>query len=766
MFSIMKMYMLFIGSNIIIVASMSNFHSDKHTNQTSTTENGLHFKWNSQRIDSAERIRRLIPYMTFYIPTSSRDYLPTSPYRPINKPMNPYIYHESATIPTNYNAQHLYLPSAGAAIQRKPTYVDDKIKNKLKQSQPITKNTYVTPLVDVVVPQQSYQLNSDVYNNEAGTQLIRPAAYSNENGENLTPFLPSNQVPGPFRPIISPKNYTHDFPNTLNRPNRIKYSNKSPVLKESIPLAVTNTHQLRPESHIQAYYVASSTSSTEQPITNNGIDDNSVQQVYLIKPILKSEINDHKSVIKMNYPQRAQQRYKQFAKNIQTTKATKINYDIDPDDGYGGRVLLPYESYYTKDYKSVPHIQSTVHSSYLQKPTAKPVNNEYNYKPEPTINAFEPVSYESYKNTHQHLTETTPIGLQTNQNQSTIEIKPIAYGNLISTTSSPKPLHDILYNMNKTSLQLLLTKLKENNYLPKTFTMNKLDNSLRTLTKVLSDLKKTQKPIQNDQHSPLYPVRYPPKHQPIKDTFENLQPIYPLQSNEAPGPQSGEPGVDFPVFSVIPKTSFNCSEQRYKGFFGDPDTSCQVWHYCDLNGGQASFLCPNGTIFNQVLLTCDWWFNVKCSSTAQLYVLNERLYKYILPLNPKFPEDYSGPLVDKYLAIKYQEMEEKMQHERTRNRVNNNEDIETDIDTTSTEDITLMGETDSMQTTTTENSIIITSDTEPTTPDYRNYYQTTTFIPPLLPPLPPPPKFHVESERAEVIEIRSDGSSGHLVRGG
>lgn len=74
----------------------------------------------------------------------------------------------------------------------------------------------------------------------------------------------------------------------------------------------------------------------------------------------------------------------------------------------------------------------------------------------------------------------------------------------------------------------------------------------------------------------------------------------------APGPQSGKPGIDYPTYSKLPPTSFNCSEQRYKGFFGDPVTGCQVWHYCDLNGGQASFLCPNGTIFNQVLLTCDW----------------------------------------------------------------------------------------------------------------------------------------------------------------
>lgn len=84
-----------------------------------------------------------------------------------------------------------------------------------------------------------------------------------------------------------------------------------------------------------------------------------------------------------------------------------------------------------------------------------------------------------------------------------------------------------------------------------------------------------------------------------------------------------------------------------------------MWHYCDLNGGQASFLCPNGTIFSQVGLTCDWWFNVRCASTTQLYVLNERLYKYILPVKPSFPEDYSGPDVDRYLTEKFREMQAK-----------------------------------------------------------------------------------------------------------
>lgn len=54
----------------------------------------------------------------------------------------------------------------------------------------------------------------------------------------------------------------------------------------------------------------------------------------------------------------------------------------------------------------------------------------------------------------------------------------------------------------------------------------------------------------------------------------------------------------------------------------------------------------------------------KKSFTAQLYVLNERLYKYILPFTPKFPQDFQGPLVDKYIALKFQEMEEKLKKEK------------------------------------------------------------------------------------------------------
>uniref|UniRef100_A0A182PTW8 Chitin-binding type-2 domain-containing protein n=1 Tax=Anopheles epiroticus TaxID=199890 RepID=A0A182PTW8_9DIPT len=224
------------------------------------------------------------------------------------------------------------------------------------------------------------------------------------------------------------------------------------------------------------------------------------------------------------------------------------------------------------------------------------------------------------------------------------------------------------------SLSDLLKNLQDNNLLPKTLTPDNIDNSIRTLVKILNNLKA------NGHHRPEVverPELSEPAYEPANYTTVEPETYVdtdkyragpPMLINKivSPGPNTGKPGIDYPALAEIPETSFKCKDQRYKGFFGDPETNCQVWHYCDLNGGKASFLCPNGTIFSQVALTCDWWFNVKCSTTAQLYVLNERLYKYILPFTPKFPEDYSGPLVDKYLAIKFQEMEEKMKQQRAK----------------------------------------------------------------------------------------------------
>lgn len=51
----------------------------------------------------------------------------------------------------------------------------------------------------------------------------------------------------------------------------------------------------------------------------------------------------------------------------------------------------------------------------------------------------------------------------------------------------------------------------------------------------------------------------------------------------------------------------------------------QAFHVCLKNGIQESFLCPNGTLFNQQFLVCDWWFHVTCSDAQKFYPINEYL---------------------------------------------------------------------------------------------------------------------------------------------
>nr|CAD7586166.1 unnamed protein product [Timema genevievae] len=80
----------------------------------------------------------------------------------------------------------------------------------------------------------------------------------------------------------------------------------------------------------------------------------------------------------------------------------------------------------------------------------------------------------------------------------------------------------------------------------------------------------------------------------------------------------GRPGVDFPVLPSIPRTDFSCKQVKHSGYYADLDTDCQVFHIC-ADGRKISFLCPNGTIFRQSHLICDWWWTVDCTSSKEHY---------------------------------------------------------------------------------------------------------------------------------------------------
>ncbi|XP_040583999.1 uncharacterized protein [Lepeophtheirus salmonis] len=91
----------------------------------------------------------------------------------------------------------------------------------------------------------------------------------------------------------------------------------------------------------------------------------------------------------------------------------------------------------------------------------------------------------------------------------------------------------------------------------------------------------------------------------------------------------GVPGEDYPIYAEVPDTFFSCDGQIEGGFYADTETDCQAFHVCAsaAEGGlrKMSFLCPNGTIFNQAYFVCDWWFNFDCANAESLYSRNEEI---------------------------------------------------------------------------------------------------------------------------------------------
>merc|ERR1712036_20315 len=73
----------------------------------------------------------------------------------------------------------------------------------------------------------------------------------------------------------------------------------------------------------------------------------------------------------------------------------------------------------------------------------------------------------------------------------------------------------------------------------------------------------------------------------------------------------GVPGEDYPIYAEV------------------PEAECQAFHICTADGAgglaKYSFLCPNGTLFNQNYFICDWWFNFDCSTAEDLGSLNDEI---------------------------------------------------------------------------------------------------------------------------------------------
>merc|ERR1719449_138793 len=108
----------------------------------------------------------------------------------------------------------------------------------------------------------------------------------------------------------------------------------------------------------------------------------------------------------------------------------------------------------------------------------------------------------------------------------------------------------------------------------------------------------------------------------------------------------GVPGEDYPIFAEVPESGFACDGQVDGGYYSDPEAECQAFHICTADGAgglaKYSFLCPNGTLFNQNYFICDWWFNFDCSTAADLYSLNDEYAAEGAASDPQ--ADYAAPV--------------------------------------------------------------------------------------------------------------------------
>merc|ERR1712168_1382 len=112
----------------------------------------------------------------------------------------------------------------------------------------------------------------------------------------------------------------------------------------------------------------------------------------------------------------------------------------------------------------------------------------------------------------------------------------------------------------------------------------------------------------------------------------------------------GVPGEDYPIYSEVPESGFSCEGQVDGGYYADPEAECQAFHICTADGAgglaKYSFLCPNGTLFNQNYFICDWWFNFDCSTAEELYSLNDEIAAErdaLAGAGADAPGDYAAP---------------------------------------------------------------------------------------------------------------------------
>lgn len=390
--------------------------------------------------------------------------------------------------------------------------------------------------------------------------------------QKFTPFLESNAIPGPFVPMVQPPEQTPpppqkikvqfvqipqqpegqqpDYSAIYDKLSQLKFVQQRPRYYQTYRIQQRPTYQPPVKTMVETY-------------TPTNIDIPSQNEEYQPQPQQQPQQEQYQTIKNYDHegrkpygqqvivvPQRGVTRrpiiilqqkpvvneqpkiYHYRGENIETVPITKPIVYVPRKQTYRPKVVLVSDNNNQAKYASPvkytenPRYETMQPQQYVQEQTYQPSNE---YAPTDTYPA--PVqTYEPYPPPQKYYATEPP--------QATTE---------------------------SNNLALILKQLQETNTLPETLTPENIDNSIKTLVKILGTLRKQQKLTK--------PIVVEDEYD-DSEADDGIVTSYPGHHEDGGTP--GKAGVDYPALSSIPQTTFNCKTQRYKGFFGDPDTNCQV----------------------------------------------------------------------------------------------------------------------------------------------------------------------------------------------
>lgn len=457
-------------------------------------------------------------------------------------------------------------------------------------------NNYNHPTTNQQQNNNNYQQEHDFLQYQQNYNNINQPQQQQQQTKQIkfTPFLESNALPGQFRPMII----------NNNKNQQIEYEPSSPtIINSRVPPNYSTIYdklaQLKLAQHIQLQPVYVQNYAKPQQIHYIPRYSNNQQYNRIIQPPSKTtnietytptNIDISPSPHSNNYNQNyeAIQNYRHNKPFVHQQIAVDIPqqsnyYDIDDDNNNE-----EYQNKPNNNQQQIVYLRQKPLTQYPEKnyvqfiPVKKPIiylqrkpSSVTSKSQQQIITIVDEAAQKFAPNSNiddqleKYVPTEHPFESQKYQTTSRYEEIPI------TTFQQDGPTTTISDNPN--SLSHILKQLQESNMLPHTLTPDNIDNSIKTLVKILTNLKQQQQKFSQ-------PIIVPDdENVEVEMNLDHLEEIkmpesviqsFPIDTVEGGTP--GKPGIDYPALSTIPQTTFSCKTQRYKGFFGDPDTNCQV----------------------------------------------------------------------------------------------------------------------------------------------------------------------------------------------